>query len=483
MSQYYLKSDPLTDGVITRILEDCWKGNLSIRLEDLKMIHDVLLNHDVFGEVAENIYVPSHNENVVEPKDKLLEGLTSRVKQHKEHKNKMANIKLFQNQGLILKDDIYGSAFGRFNYIYRAKGTRIFWFSNGLIKYTSAYSTIDENGFNYSVEEVDECNIFMDIDISEITGTPLDEAFGNGEVLISNLVNIKADFIRDYALEYLLYPPDVMRLSNFSIQLDEQIWDAIIDMIKEVAIEYNKEKVDLLSYLTEFTVNQGISPDANHVMMLFDFYRENHLIIDSRRFHDLMYSIRKTSEPQENLHQHLSASVLISKLEKTEVGPSMANEYHDLIFDCLSQIFNDNLKGGKKEVKIDQGMKRIDIVFDNFDKEGFFAHIRDRFDVYCPKIFIECKNYSSDPVNPEVDQLIGRLSDTSGKFGILVCRNVENEEKLMQRCRAALYKRQGHIIYLVDDDIKNLLRLKETGDDEGIINYLSEKWDSLILNN
>lgn len=483
MSQYYLKADPLTDGVITRILEDCWKGNLSIRLEDLKMIHEVLLNYDVFGEVAENVYVPSYNENVVELKDKLLEGLTSRVKQQEEHENKKENIELFQNQGFILKDDIYGSAFGRFNYIYRAKGTRIFWFSNGLIKYASAYSTIDENGFNYSVEEVDECNIFMDIDINEITGTPLNEAFGNGETLISNLVNIKADFTRDYALEYLLYPPDVMRLSNFSIQLREQIWDAIVDMIKEVAIEYNKEKVDLLSYLTEFTGNQGIFPDAYHVMMLLDFYKENHLILDSRRFQDLMFSIRKTSGPQEKSHKLLSASILISKLEKTDAGSSMANEYHDIIFDCLSQIFNDNLKRGKKEVKIDQGMKRIDIVFDNFDKKGFFAHIRDRFNIYCPKIFIECKNYSSDPVNPEVDQLIGRLSNTSGKFGILVCRNLKNEERLMQRCRAALNKGQGYIIYLVDDDIKNLLHLKEECNDEGIVDYLSEKWDSLILDN
>lgn len=132
---------------------------------------------------------------------------------------------------------------------------------------------------------------------------------------------------------------------------------------------------------------------------------------------------------------------------------------------------------------MNQGRKRIDIVFDNFDNKGFFAHIRDRHNIFCPKIFIECKNYSTDPTNQEVDQLIGRLGNISGKFGILICRQVENEELLMQRCKAARDKGQGHIIYLVDKDIKNLLLMKEALDNEGIINYLLNKWDRLILDN
>lgn len=92
------------------------------------------------------------------------------------------------------------------------------------------------------------------------------------------------------------------------------------------------------------------------------------------------------------------------------------------------------------------------------------------------------QNYNSDPKNPELDQLLGRLGKLAGKFGILVCREVKDDEMLMKRCKDAVFHAGDFIIYLEDKDIKALLRLKDNSNEEGITEYFSNKLDRLILN-
>ncbi len=482
MNHYYLKSDALTGGVITRILEDSWRQKSTVSKQDLKALHQVFSDNDMFNEVAENIYVPVSAEKE-ELEEKLVKGIIAHLERgKKEPENKLNHVKLFPKNGFILKDGIYGSAFGRFNYIYRSKGIRIYWFESGDIEYRAVYATINEYGFQYAAEEVDGCNIFDDLDLSDISCSPLEEAFGTGEILISNLVKIKEDFIRDYPIEYLLYPPDVDKLSSFSIQVREQIWDAIIELIKELALDYNNDKEGLLCYLIEFMESQEIQPSAYHVIELFDFYRENQSKINEKEFFKMMSIVRQSSTPEGLPLPPVNAEELIKELEAIPEGTENANAYHDLIFRCLSIIFDRSLKRGKKEVPMNEGRKRVDIVFDNRDTTGFFAHIRYQNNIPCPKILIECKNYSSDPKNPEVDQLLGRFGDLTGRFGFLVCRKIEDDKLLLKRCRDAVYHRRDFVICLEDKDIKALLKLKETSDEEGIMEYLLYKMDRLILN-
>ena len=63
----------------------------------------------------------------------------------------------------------------------------------------------------------------------------------------------------------------------------------------------------------------------------------------------------------------------------------------------------------EKEAEIDEGRKRIDIIAANTSHCGFFFDICMKYQLRAPKIIIECKNYSSDIENPELDQLAGRL--------------------------------------------------------------------------
>jgi len=82
-----------------------------------------------------------------------------------------------------------------------------------------------------------------------------------------------------------------------------------------------------------------------------------------------------------------------------------------------------------------------------------------------------------------VDQLIGRLGNIAGKMGILICREVTNEELLMKRCKDAMHQGQGYIIWLEDKDIKALLLFKETQNEEGIMDYLFYKMGQVNPNN
>jgi len=98
----------------------------------------------------------------------------------------------------------------------------------------------------------------------------------------------------------------------------------------------------------------------------------------------------------------------------------------------------------------------------------------------CPYIPVECKNYSSDINNPELDQMVGRLSPNRGKFGIIVCREIENEDLFLRRCNDSYRDQHGMIIPLVDQDIISILNSKKEGIEHPEDEILSSKARSVM---
>jgi hypothetical protein len=146
-----------------------------------------------------------------------------------------------------------------------------------------------------------------------------------------------------------------------------------------------------------------------------------------------------------------------SDLTRLQAGNEDASAYHRLIAGVLEFAFYPSLWRPQLEQEIHQGRKRIDIQMENNSRFGIFATLPQNSGLPCVYVPIECKNYSDDPQNPELDQLIGRLSGTRGRIGILVCRTLANRPRFVERCRDTLRDGHGLIIPLADRDILGFL--------------------------
>jgi hypothetical protein len=173
----------------------------------------------------------------------------------------------------------------------------------------------------------------------------------------------------------------------------------------------------------------------------------------------------------ESINANDLINYLIYKLKSTTKGNDMASAYHSLMIGILEFIFYPNLMNPIKEKEINDGRKRIDITFDNgAPSGGFFYRLQHSFNIPCPYIFVECKNYSNDINNPELDQMVGRFSPNRGKFGIIICRDIEDENLFMKRCSDSYKDQHGLIIPITDKDIIEILnKIKE-----GILHYEDE---------
>lgn len=172
---------------------------------------------------------------------------------------------------------------------------------------------------------------------------------------------------------------------------------------------------------------------------------------------------------------------LVRELEGIPTGGAAAHTYHRFIKRALVGIFSPRVYKPTVEHEVHEGRKRIDIVFNNRAAEGFFADLNSVHHIQCPYILVECKNYASDPRNPELDQLTGRFGEERGRFGILVCRRVADKGVMLQRCRDVLRDGRGYPIVLDDSDIKALLRLRSEQNTTAIDDYLDDVFRQVLF--
>ena len=93
---------------------------------------------------------------------------------------------------------------------------------------------------------------------------------------------------------------------------------------------------------------------------------------------------------------------------------------------------------------------------------------------------IECKNYSSDIANAELDQMNGRFGSNRGRFGIVCCRAIDDKELLIKRCVDFATAQKNYIIVLTDEDFKNTLQKFIEGDMDAFNKCLNDKYFELI---
>ncbi|MNJ58055.1 hypothetical protein D3C77_536700 [compost metagenome] len=172
---------------------------------------------------------------------------------------------------------------------------------------------------------------------------------------------------------------------------------------------------------------------------------------------------------------------LIAKLRSIKQGPSTASDYHKTIVGILEMLLYPNASSPVLEAEINQGRKRIDIYFENSAKEGFFHTLHMIHKIPCPYLIIECKNYSKDIQNPELDQMIGRLTVNRGMLGIITCREISKKELFIERCRDSFKNGHGLIIPLTDADLISALEKLKLEHKTPLEEVLNEIKNTIIM--
>jgi len=215
---------------------------------------------------------------------------------------------------------------------------------------------------------------------------------------------------------------------------------------------------------------------------LYEFSKNHPQVLEKFKSELRRSAINRTQKPKlEPVRKILSAYDRLKILSDIAPGNDGANDFHKLSYDSLIYILGNRLTNPYREREINEGRKRIDIVFDNNDPSGFFYKLNTLHHIKCPKILIECKNYGREIGNPEIDQLVGRFSQARGVFGLLLCRSIENRESLLKRCKDVFNDKKNYVIVLEDKDLAALLHLKETGNETGIDEFMSRKLDEIIM--
>lgn len=169
------------------------------------------------------------------------------------------------------------------------------------------------------------------------------------------------------------------------------------------------------------------------------------------------------------------------ELAAIKAGAEQANDFHNFIVGVLNELFYPELTRPVKEHDIDEGRKRIDIVFTNSAERGFFSSVVNKHKVLAPYVLVECKNYSEDLKNPEIDQMLGRFSRKRGRFGIVVCRAIEDKAKLLKRLQDIVHNTDNVVMVLDDNDIIQLLKFKAANNESELNGYLEDKLKAVVM--
>ena len=146
---------------------------------------------------------------------------------------------------------------------------------------------------------------------------------------------------------------------------------------------------------------------------------------------------------------------LISNLTDLSTGRKDAYKYEIAIEALLNALFYPDLVDPERQTRQDNGRKIVDITYTNYAQSGFFWWLSKS--VASSYIFVECKNYSGDIGNEEIDQLLGRLDKKNGMFGLLLVREISNQRKIFELCKAALNRHDKYIIVITDAILAELV--------------------------
>lgn len=212
---------------------------------------------------------------------------------------------------------------------------------------------------------------------------------------------------------------------------------------------------------------------------LAEFVREHPDVLETYK------NIKGAAGPLDNedleacFDEQAFAGALREKLLRVPPGGEAASQYHSLAVGFCTFLFHPNLIYPVKEKEIHEGRKRIDIKYANAAKDGFFLTMLQSQQARAISVAIECKNYTTDIKNPELDQLTGRFGHQRGFFGLLLCRKMKGRDRIISKCRDAANDGRGFILVLEDRDLVEMLDAVGAGQRARIDRLLRQRFSDI----
>jgi hypothetical protein len=281
----------------------------------------------------------------------------------------------------------------------------------------------------------------------------------------------------------LLLIPKVLVRARVAYEIDEYYRHYLLTYLQSEELNANTSLVYTLKdgrkrvYKTDLSEKYGTGKLAS-----VDITKKHPAILESYRQAKRYESgppldHEDLSEAEGRPHEAPDWPALLNAVISLASGKAASSQYEDAIEALLSALFYPELAAPEKQVEIHQGRKRIDLTYDNIARRGFFSWVAQHY--LAPKLFVECKNYSRKIANPELDQIAGRFSDRRGRVGLIVCRQVDDKDLFLQRCRDTADDGNGFIIALDDGDLRSLVEgRKQSGTSFPL---LRDRFDALTL--
>jgi hypothetical protein len=249
------------------------------------------------------------------------------------------------------------------------------------------------------------------------------------------------EFYSDFVLDYL-EQEEIRRGSALVHTIKSSGRKKVLKKDLEAKYQFSK---DFLARFAEAT------PDV--LQKYKDFYRNLPGGLGSLTDADILDRFNEYFDPT------AFAWALMEQLRGIEPGPDAATAYHRFMIGVLEFLFYPNLIYPQLEAEIHEGRKRIDILYTNASRSGVFERVQKLPQTRSHFVPVECKNYTRELANPELDQIAGRFSNERGWFGLVCCRRLEDKDRFIIRCQDTAKDGRGTIIPLDDADILQMLDL------------------------
>jgi len=232
----------------------------------------------------------------------------------------------------------------------------------------------------------------------------------------------------------------IVEIVHNRLRLAERSFDGNVE---EINWHNSSKEIDFENISLDFPKWYEFRTDSYHTLLKIERARAVRFLIAHRSKLKLEATIPRRS---------IAPASLSKKLIEIPIGKTGAEAFHNWVADAIGYAAP-VLRRQAKEVRIDEGRKRIDLVYTNEAKDGFFHRLDQRLRIFAPFVFVECKNIRADPQNPDFDQLVGRFSDRRGHFGLLVCRAIKDRQVVTRRARDIREANRGTVIVLTGAEL------------------------------